>query len=111
MQKLTMVKVVDEGFHPTGEDVQRWNDLMAQDNRQELNELFNDGKLEYFTVSRESVKKQLMLVKIGEGATTQELEQWRDIFNRINNNPCSTVLYTGTIDISIIDIGNIVAVE
>ena len=113
MQKLTIVKIIDKDFHPTNKDAQRWNDLMVQGDQNEIDALSLNGKLEYFTISRDSTKKQLMLVKLeNEHVTPQELEAWREIFSEIENDPYATIIYSGgSIDISVIDIGDIAAVE
>jgi hypothetical protein len=115
-KKFTIVKVLPYGedFIPTTADLERWRNLFAE-NKITTEEAIATGEVEIETVSLpEDGENSLTLVKIGNEnyiPTTEDLEKWRALFEEAQKDPNFKIFTAPDVDVSIINIGDIVDVE
>jgi hypothetical protein len=115
-RKLTIIKVLGHGDHVTKEDLRKWHKMFAE-HRTSLKEAVATGEVfaEMIPVRQsDSDENYLTLVRIGEEdhhPTMEELEQWRQVFEEAKNDPDFKIFTHPYVDISVMKIGAIVAVE
>jgi hypothetical protein len=114
--KLTVVKILAQGeeFLPTRADMERWHQIFAE-NKMTTEEAVATGEIEITELpAKEEGQHYLTIVKIGDDTyrpSMQELEQWRLVFEDAKGDPDFKIFTHPGIEISMINVGNIVAVE
>jgi hypothetical protein len=117
-KKLTIIKVIssDEGFYPTAADLERWRNLFAA-KKMTLEEAVATGEVEVEMIpllDESDEDHYLTVVKIGGEyfkPTVEDLENWREIFKEAKGDPDFKIFTHPAVDVSVINIGDIVTIE
>lgn len=113
-QTLTIVKVISKkDLAVDAASLKRWqeifvNHLLSPEAAAQTGETF------FERTPLPETKGQLLLVKVGDEGmkpTLQDLEYWRNALENLKNNPTQILVCPDYIDISVVDIGRLVAVE
>jgi hypothetical protein len=114
--KITVVKILAQGeeFLPTRADMERWHQIFAE-NKMTVEEAVATGEVEIAELPlKEEGEHYLTIVQIGDDnyrPSMAELEQWRLVFEEAKNDPDFKIFTHPGIEISMINIGDIIAVE
>ena len=113
--KITIIKVLPhEGASPSAEDIQRWREIFHQ-NLMTPQQAAETGEVQIETLAeKQEGECYITLVRVGDenySPTLKDLENWREVFEAAQNDPDFKIFTHPSIDISIINIGKIIAVE
>jgi len=115
-RKLTIVKVLGPDGHPTAEDLKRWREIFAN-NLMTDDEAVATGEvtMENVPTHDELVDEQtITFVKVGDenfSPSTDDLFQWREVFEEAAKDPDFKIFTHPAVEISVIKVGKIIAVE
>ena len=114
--KITIIKVLakDDEFLPSWEDLHRWHQLFA-DNKMTVKDAIATGEIEAVELLEQKEGEcYITLVRVGDDdyrPSLEDLEKWRLVFEEAKGDPDFKIFTHPGIDISVINIGDIVAVE
>jgi hypothetical protein len=117
-KKLTIIKVLPNGeqFHPTVADLEHWKNLFLE-KKMTIDEAVATGEVKVETVPLPEESDQdhsLWLVKIGTEnyqPSTEDLDNWREVFKTAQYDSDFKIFTHPAVEVNIIKIGDIVAVE
>lgn len=112
-KKLTVVKILASDDPITQEDVEKWRKIFAEKSY-EWKDAVNSGDVSFEQVTVPDDNQYITLVKIGDEThhpSVEDLEAWREIFRQAKDDPDFAIFTHQSIDISVINIGKIVAIE
>ncbi len=115
-KKLTIIKVLprDQEFGPTQEDLERWTKIFTE-NQMTVEEAVATGEVEVQTLPEKVPGEHyITLVKVGDETykpSMEDLTYWRDMFKEGMGDPDFKVFTHPSVEIDLINIGEIVAVE
>lgn len=113
-KKLTIVKVIAGSGHPTQKDLDRWRQIFSEQSMTEEEAVATGEVFVEHVPLPEDEDHCITLVKIGNEEfvpSQQDLEDWRQVFADAQNDPNFKIFTHPAVDISVINIGKIVAVE
>jgi hypothetical protein len=114
-EKITIIKVLGkDDAGPTVDDIKRWREIFAL-NQMTPQQAEETGEVQVETLSEKQEGQCYMtLVKIGGEdfrPTFDDLESWKQVFEEAKNDPDFKIFTHPAVDIRVINIGKIVAVE
>ena len=115
-RKLTIIKVLGPTGHPSAEDIKRWREVFAQ-NLMTEEEAVATGEvsIENVPTHQDGVDDQtITFVKVGDedfSPTVDDLQRWKDVFEEASKDPDFKIFTHPAVEISVIKVGKIVAVE
>jgi hypothetical protein len=112
-KKLTIVKVITNDGKPTEADLEKWRQIFAA-NRMTEEEALATGELEIEHLDIESDEDYITLVKIGDEdykPSIKDLEAWRNVFEEAKGDPDFKIFTHQVVEIELIKLGKIIAVE
>ena len=115
-RKLTIIKVLGHDSPVSQKDLQKWHKIFA-DKRMSLQEAVATGEVfaEMIPVRQpDSEENYLTFVRIGDEdhmPTMGELEDWRKVFEEAKGDPDFKIFTYPFVDISVIKLGDIVAID
>lgn len=112
-QKLTIIKILPKDGVITQEELDKWKFLFATGITPEQAEKSGEVKVEYVPASKPG-KHYITLVRVGSdnyAPTTEELEQWRCIFEDASKDPNFKIFAHEYVTIETIEVGKIIAVS
>jgi hypothetical protein len=118
-KKLTIVKVLEKDGSVTTEDLERWRQIFAAADAETIAVIRHDTEANGEIIVQEvepitDDENYITLVKIGDEGykpTIADLEAWRDVFEQARTDPDYKIFTHPAIEIQIIPIGKIIAVE
>lgn len=114
--KITIIKILakDDEFLPTRADMVRWHQLFA-DKKTTVEEAVATGQVEAEVLPEQKAGEYyLTLVTIGDDVyspSIADLEAYRDLFAAAKGDPDFKIFTHPGIQIDVINIGDIVAIE
>jgi hypothetical protein len=113
--KITIIKVLPhDGASPSPEDLERWREIFRQ-NQMTLQQAAETGEVQIETLAdKQEGECYITLVRVGSEdyqPSIKDLENWREVFEEAQNDPDFKIFTHPSVDISIINIGKIIAVE
>lgn len=114
-KKLTLIKVMPNyGSCPTTKDLERWRGIFRQ-NLMTPEQAEATGEVEITTLpEKQDGEYYVTIVRIGSEnyhPTSKDLEAWRDVFKDAQDDPDFKIFTSPDVEISVINIGKIIAVE
>ena len=115
-RKLTLIRVLGHDAPVTQKDLQRWHKIFAE-HRMSLQEAVATGEIfaEMIPVRQpDSEENYITFVRICDDdhrPTMEDLEGWRQVFEEAKGDPDFKIFTYPFVDISVIKLGDIVAVE
>jgi len=113
-RKLTIIKVLPKDGVVSAEDLDRWH-FMFRNNLIDYQRAASTGEVE---IQEIAVPKRgehfITLVRVGGGdysPTTEDLEQWRKVFEDAAKDPDFKIFTHEHVNIEVLDIHDIIAVE
>lgn len=115
MSKTTIIKILPKGeeLQATNADIERWKKIFSE-HKMTLDQAQATDEVEVETVEQSDTGEQLMIVKIGSQdyvPTAKDLESFRDIFAQAKTDPEFKIFTHSDVDVSVINVGDIVTVE
>ena len=114
--KITVIKVLgaNEDFIPNRADIERWHQIFAEE-KMTVQEAVATGEIEAEVLpEKKEGQHYLTLVRVGGDdymPTFEDLEVWKTVFEDAKGDPDFKIFTHPNIDITVIDIGKIVAIE
>lgn len=120
-RKLTIVKVLPKNGTISQKDLDTWHEIFRNNHVSGLDKSVVEaaaqatGEVEIQHIPTESNGKHfLTLVRVGGDKYTpthEELEEWRQVFEEASKDPDFTIFTHKDVEIEVIEIGKVVAVE
>jgi hypothetical protein len=112
---LTIIKVLPKNNKPTSqEDLYRWREIFAKNDSSTIKNAQLNCEIEVQHLPRDLSENQIMFVKVGSDklpTNKEELEEWQKVFEEAKNDPDFMIFTHPDVEVEIVKIGNIVAVE
>jgi hypothetical protein len=113
-RKLTIIKVLPKDGTISPEDLNRWHEIF-RNNLMTPEDAVKTGEVEVQNLPvAKSNDHYLTLVRVGGDEyhpTTEDLEQWRDIFSKAAADPDFKIFTHKDVHVETIELGKVLAVE
>lgn len=114
-KKFTLVKIMPPyGSCPTTQDLERWREIFRQ-NLMTPEQAEATGEVEITTFpEKQDAECYVTIVRVGSEnfrPTLQDLEAWKEIFEKAQDDPDFKIFTHEDVEISTISVGKIIAVE
>jgi hypothetical protein len=113
-RKLTVIKVLPKNGTISQEDLDKWHELFRTNAITHKAALATgEVEIENIPVAEEG-QHFLTVVRVGDDTyqpSMEDLEQWRKIFEEAQNDPNFKIFTHNAVNIEVIDIGKVIAVE
>lgn len=113
-RKLTIIKVLPKDGTISQADLDHWHEVFRNNlTTPELAAATGEVEVEYIPVAKEG-QQFITVVRVGDdeySPTMEDLEHWRDIFKEAQDDPDFKIFTHNAVNIEVIDLGKIVAVE
>ena len=115
-KKLTIIKVMGVYGRVTPDDIDKWRDIFANHKMTE-EEALATGEVEITHIPRPEEGEDehyITLVRVGNKSyspTADDLKAWRDVFEDAQKDPDFKIFTHPDVDISVIKLGDIIAVK
>ena len=118
-KKLTIIKVMGAFGYVTSEELEKWRGIFSahEVSKAQLAQAEADGKISIQEITIPETDDQnhyITLVKVGDTdfmPTYQDLEAWREVFEEAKDDPDFKIFTHPSVEIEVVHIGDIVAVE
>ena len=114
-RKLTIIKVLGKKDGVTAEDLEKWREIFrTHQMTEEEAAATGEISIEHIPVHNEDNEHFITFVRLGGDnykPSIQDLESWRDVFKDAEKDPDFKIFTHTDVDISVIAMGKIIAVE
>lgn len=113
-KKLTIIKVLGKNGVVTTEDLEKWRYLFATE-AMTLEEAAATGEVEIQSLPNKNEEDHyITFVRIGDedfSPSFEDLENWRKVFEEGQNDPDFKIFTHPAVEIEVINVGKVIAVE
>jgi ribosome-associated protein YbcJ (S4-like RNA binding protein) len=112
--KITIIKVLGADGKVTVQDLEKWRKLFSEGMTAKDAVETGEVAIEVIEDNRGEEDHYITLVKVGGenySPTMEDLDNWRQVFEAAKNDPDFKIFTHPSIQIDVINIGNIIAVE
>ena len=115
-KKLSIIKVMGRHGYVTADDLDKWREIFANHMMTEEEALATgEVQIEHLLQPEEGEDEHyITLVKVGSNSykpTVEDLEAWRAVFEEAAKDPDYKIFTHPEVDVSVIKIGDIIAVK
>src|SRR5574338_561377 len=112
--KLTIIKVLGKNGKITVEDLEKWRYIFAT-GEMNAEEAATTGEVEIQVLPEKNEDEHyITLVRVGDdefSPSVSDLEKWREVFEEAKKDPDFKIFTHPAVEIDVIPIGKIIAVE
>lgn len=112
--KITIIKILGSGDKITIQDIERWREVFRSE-KMTVEEAVATGEVEIQVLPElDESNNYITVVKVGGdeySPTIEDLENWREVFEEAKNDPDFKIFTHPAIEVDVINIGKIIAVE